>query len=527
MTDLFQLADAGNTQLLREALYRAGLSVPRILSAFSPVTQGTLLYHAALSGNLSCCQMLVDEFKADIQQPSTQYGNTPLHAAVFRGHADIVRFLFERGAVPRPNSFGEFPADQLQNSCQQRSADSVDRTLQVLRMFRATQQRGTIGATSGPQPLPPGAPLPAQCEEVRAKFNDRITWFATPSDIIAKGLLPYNYKGNTYYTPVVLLFAKTPACAEDGNMYRAMIDINNLNGLALSSRATYLDFVSGAVLPKSPFRYDSFLHYVQTAVLGSFEKLPPLVDATSSTAVKPGTSPSMSSGRKIMLELSAFHDGALQHKPSSNTVEGVVPIYPNNNRTFKPIAAVPVRINLVHLTHGHTTQPPLVFVGPLDQDMALVGTSLVDGETGQVRGLPSLAMWNANSTLTTLLREMQDAFGVSLPIRTVVPPTNITTSPQQASPLSNPGFTNPVQSPVASVVVSAASAVKTQSSAAPPSSDDARLCVICYDNAKTFCALPCRHLLFCDGCVQAFSRQGKQECPICRAAIADLFEIYA
>ncbi|CUG86707.1 Hypothetical protein, putative [Bodo saltans] len=526
MTDLFQLADAGNTAVLRDALFRSGPSASRHLAAFSPVTQGTVLYHAALSGKLACCQMLVDEFKADIQQPSTAYANTPLHAAVFRGHADIVRFLLERGAVPRPNSFGEYPADQLQNSCQQRSPESVNQTLQVLRMFQnASQQRVVNAPLAGPQPLQHGAPLPAQCEEVRAKFNDRITWFTSSSDIIAKGLLPYAYKGNTYYTPVVLLFSKTPASVDDANMYRAMVDIHNLNGLALSSRATYLDFVSGTIIPKSPFKYDSFLHFIQNAVLGSFEKLPPLVDPTSSTAVKPGTSPTLSIGRKIALELSAFHDGVLQYKSSANAVEGVVPIYPNNNRAFKPLAAIPVRINLVHLTHGHTTQPPLVFVGPLDQDMALVGTPMVDGETGQVRGLPSLAMWNTNSTLTALLKEMQDAFGVALPIRTVVPSNNITAPSKSPTLTSNTVGQSPAPSSVAAAP--AVSTVRSQSTASPPSSDDTRLCVICMDNSKTYCALPCRHLLFCDACVQAFSRQKKQECPICRAAISDLFEIYA
>jgi hypothetical protein len=298
-----------------------------------------------------------------------------------------------------------------------------------------------------------------------------------------------------------------------------MIDLNNLNGLALSARATYLDTVSGAISPQTPFRYNSFLSFTREAVLASFEKAPPLVDATASTAITPGTSSTMSPERKVAMELSAFCDGALKYNASSNTVDGVIPIYPSSNRTFKPIAAVPIRISLVHLTHGHSTQPPLVFVHPLDQDMCLITTPNVNGETGQVFGINSLATWNARSTLTALLKEIQSAFSSCLPIQAVVlGSNNIVSQPSpsqnttgslggQASPLSSPPQPSP---PTAKDLMDS----------------DARLCVICLDTTKTYIALPCRHLLFCSNCVQAFSRQKKQECPICRKPISDLFEIY-
>lgn len=525
----FQLAEQGSTNQLRELLLRAGASAPRIISSFSPTSQGTLLYHAALSGNLSCCQMLVDEFKADLSQPCTQFSNTPLHAAVFRGHADIARFLLERGAVPRPNAFGDFPADQLEKSCPQRTVEQVNQTQHVLRTLRGAAQRGTTSVTapskeafpaangSSVVQLPPNAPLPMQCEELRKLYPEpRLAWFSTANDFIAKGLLPYTYKNNTYYTPVVLFCAKAPA-EGDAMTYRAMLDVNNLNGLAISSRAPYIDSVSGSIIPKPPFRYHSFSHFVREAVIAMFEKTPPLVDSASSTAIRPGTSNAMSSGRRIWMELSAFHDGALQFKPGSNTVEGAIPVFPNNNRAFKPIASVPIRITLVHLTHGHSTQPPLVFVAPLDQDMCLVGTPIVDGVTGQVRQLPSLATWNTSSTLTGLLKELQSSFTQHIPIQAAQPRNNTIDGSAQPSNSGSGGVN--VQTVVAS---------PPQPSPPPSSSsnDDSRLCVICYDNQKTYIALPCRHLLFCDNCVQAFTRQAKQECPVCRKAISDLFEIY-
>lgn len=545
----WQYALRGDVFHLKQALSRN----PALVAAYSPDNQSTLLLCAVSSQNLSCVRMLVEDFGADVSQPSTQAGNSPLHQAVFIGAADITRYLLSRNAKVSLNAFHEYPADQLSKVCPSRTPEMSNATLAALREYRADSSstmhthaqyvqpvhvsaHATVSnaaasptvmlsaslsvntSQTAPQFVVPMSPsLPASCEQVKQKYP-RLVWSATAADYVCTGLLPYQYRGGTYYTPVILYCSKQ---VSDGHsaavMYRCLIDLKNLNGLAISSKAAnvYLHPISGAVIPQPPYVYASFLEYVDS-VVASFSKIPPLVDATSTIALS--LTNCMSTDRRILMEISAFHDGALQYQPASHTVVGVIPVYPGNNRTFRPLACVPVKITLVHLTHGNSIQPPLVFVGPLDSDMVLVGTTHVDGSTGQVRGLVSLAQWNSSSSLTTLLLQMQDAFTSTLPIqhRGNLPPqqSQITPSPPTpapaavASPLSPPG--------------GASSTGASNSS----TDNEAMMCVICLSEPKRYIALPCRHLLFCSSCVEAFARQSKKECPICRSKISDLFEIY-
>ncbi len=52
---------------------------------------------------------------------------------------------------------------------------------------------------------------------------------------------------------------------------------------------------------------------------------------------------------------------------------------------------------------------------------------------------------------------------------------------------------------------------------------DATACVVCLDNKKTSCAVPCGHLILCNSC----SREADFEtCPICRAPCEKIIRVY-
>jgi len=281
-----------------------------------------------------------------------------------------------------------------------------------------------------------------------------------------------------------------------------------------------LNPISGAIVPQPALACRDFLDYIRRGVIEQFEKVPPLVDSKSQTAIT--SKASMSVSRRILTEISAFHDGCLVFHEPSSTVRGVIPVYPGNNRAFKPMCCVPIKITLVHMIQNDAKLPPLVFVGPLDDDMVLVPTSIVDGGNGQVRGLPSLQSWNGlTSSLTTLFLEMQAAFCEQLPIQNrgnldQPPPPAVT---PQASSNGSPIVVNPSNE-------TAGPPQPSSSSASASDIPDQMLCIICMSEPKRFIALPCRHLLFCSGCVEKYSQTQRRDCPVCRTTINDLFEIY-
>ena len=58
------------------------------------------------------------------------------------------------------------------------------------------------------------------------------------------------------------------------------------------------------------------------------------------------------------------------------------------------------------------------------------------------------------------------------------------------------------------------------------------LCVVCLTNKKTFCAVPCGHLVWCDECKESTGSTGtagaisSKCCPMCRADVTGKQRIY-
>lgn len=50
-------------------------------------------------------------------------------------------------------------------------------------------------------------------------------------------------------------------------------------------------------------------------------------------------------------------------------------------------------------------------------------------------------------------------------------------------------------------------------------------CLICMTELKSIVVLPCRHICFCENCVEEVKKKHKSECPICRAKIESFLNI--
>jgi len=50
-------------------------------------------------------------------------------------------------------------------------------------------------------------------------------------------------------------------------------------------------------------------------------------------------------------------------------------------------------------------------------------------------------------------------------------------------------------------------------------------CVVCMDAKKSVCLLPCRHMCMCTACA-AKIMAASALCPVCRAPVADCFEMF-
>ena len=55
------------------------------------------LYTASSGGYENWVRLLVEEGKADVNQATTDHGQTPLYVAAFKGHVGIARLLVEEG----------------------------------------------------------------------------------------------------------------------------------------------------------------------------------------------------------------------------------------------------------------------------------------------------------------------------------------------------------------------------------------------------------------------------------------------
>ena len=51
------------------------------------------------------------------------------------------------------------------------------------------------------------------------------------------------------------------------------------------------------------------------------------------------------------------------------------------------------------------------------------------------------------------------------------------------------------------------------------------LCVVCMEEEKVVALLPCRHMCMCAACTMSIMASSKQ-CPVCRTAISDSYEMF-
>ncbi|OMJ71307.1 hypothetical protein SteCoe_30526 [Stentor coeruleus] len=50
-------------------------------------------------------------------------------------------------------------------------------------------------------------------------------------------------------------------------------------------------------------------------------------------------------------------------------------------------------------------------------------------------------------------------------------------------------------------------------------------CLICLTELKTIAVLPCRHVCYCEGCVNEVKRKNKTDCPVCRCSVYSFLNV--
>lgn len=169
-----------------------------------------------------------------------------------------------------------------------------------------------------------------ELEEFRATFGNGFTYLKCRSHYEVRGLLPYKFKENEYFTPVILCMyspqrqtpqlqrptasspgaaASTAAAASssspveasrstvagpDGDpnwkvsysRYRALLDFAHMNDFAVSRKAEYIEPLSGAIMPSSgdAATCRSLVEFVRTCVIANFERVAPMVTKASAYA---------------------------------------------------------------------------------------------------------------------------------------------------------------------------------------------------------------------------------------------------
>ncbi|KPI82983.1 hypothetical protein ABL78_7996 [Leptomonas seymouri] len=166
----------------------------------------------------------------------------------------------------------------------------------------------------------------------RSAYGDGFKFIQCSDHYEVRGTLPYTYRKAVYYTPVIISIyapakadnaagAETkrgvadsgegPGSASDPNSphsaagsqrgglpvsspgghtnvhcrYRVCLNMQSLNGFAISRKAEYVDPISGAIIPApGDDKYQTLCAYIRNVVVRSFESVPPLIVPTSSYA---------------------------------------------------------------------------------------------------------------------------------------------------------------------------------------------------------------------------------------------------
>ncbi|CAG9567164.1 conserved hypothetical protein [Leishmania major strain Friedlin] len=248
----------------------------------------------------------------------------------------------------------------------------------------------------------------------RFAYGDGFKYIQCSDHYEIRGILPYTYRGTVYYTPVIIsVYAPTSATDSSENptgggpaggsgaadaalsnrdrpfpfmgpagaraskavspasnttaktyvycRYRVCINIQSLNGFAISRRAEYVDPISGAIIPApGDDKYQTLTTYIRNVVVRNFEAVPPLILPTSSYAfpARPNVSQLGSSGSAdvyhhhhshnapafmksalpkrsaahircatLLRDLSRFGDGLARYVPSKHRIIAYVPIF--------------------------------------------------------------------------------------------------------------------------------------------------------------------------------------------------------
>lgn len=56
--------------------------------------------------------------------------------------------------------------------------------------------------------------------------------------------------------------------------------------------------------------------------------------------------------------------------------------------------------------------------------------------------------------------------------------------------------------------------------------DDESECLICLTERKNVAVLPCRHVIYCETCMNEIAKKSKNECPICRTAVSSFLKVH-
>ncbi|KAF8291006.1 putative Ankyrin repeats (3 copies)/Zinc finger, C3HC4 type (RING finger) [Trypanosoma cruzi] len=204
--------------------------------------------------------------------------------------------------------------------------------------------------------------LPLDIHTFRRMYGNGFDFIESTHAYFIRGLLPYNFKGNVYYTPVVLILRKTIDAEQEGDessqqayhisssssssggpsrrrrivsRYGALIDRKRLGDLFINRRATYIDPCTAAIIPsEADAYYKNLLCFLRHAVLDNFERIPPL---TPSVDENRGVQDNLPLFRlyprerevslRILRDLSRFCDGVFTYDSATLRVEGFLPLF--------------------------------------------------------------------------------------------------------------------------------------------------------------------------------------------------------
>ncbi|KAI5684845.1 Ankyrin repeats protein [Leishmania braziliensis] len=243
----------------------------------------------------------------------------------------------------------------------------------------------------------------------RFAYGDGFRYIQCSDHYEIRGILPYTYRGTVYYTPVIIsVYAPVSgidsaentisgsnaadAALNDPNKlsaflasanasasqtvlrascakaktsvycrYRVCLNIENLNGFAISRKAEYVDPISGAIIPApGDDKYQTLTAYIRNVVVRNFEAMPPLIVPSSIYAFpsRPNISQLGSSGSTdfyrhhhshnapsfmrnalpnrsaehlrcatVLRDLSKFGDGLARYFPAKHRIVAYVPIF--------------------------------------------------------------------------------------------------------------------------------------------------------------------------------------------------------